>query len=386
MRQSAVTSLVLLTSCLTAPSWSSPGPGPHPTTLVITLEDGAEAHHKILLHDDTQGNLQIQSKAVVGETPATSGNILVPTTYVEEEVEGQDRILLPGAHHEILHHNQKVELQDLPHLLAGQKKTAVAERETQANPRNISKAIDAVSEEFVVDITDEASAFNELDANPRALTILDMIRDQEPDENGRKCVDKMMQRRETVYEEVMRCDHSYDERCHTTYVTSYVPHQEEDCDEKFRKVCMIWNEQQAVTEMVEECTTPLVPNCLQPGPEVCRTVYDTVCDTKQVGYEVEEQFPNCVTVNMEKCKDVTIGLVTENKCEVWPVQQCEVENRTVTHTQPRTDCRKEPRELCAPGDCPLEEVSTLLSPVCSFNDRLCPGPRCLCSEDEDCRG
>jgi len=118
---------------------------------------------------------------------------------------------------------------------------------------------------------------------------------------------------------------------------------------------MIWNEQQAVTEMVEECTTPLVPNCLQPGPEVCRTVYDTVCDTKQVGYEVEEQFPNCVTVNMEKCKDVTIGLVTENKCEVWPVQQCEVENRTVTHTQPRTDCRKEPRELCAPGDCPLEE-------------------------------
>ena len=236
------------------------------------------------------------------------------------------------------------------------------------------------------DNTKQIEDFNGLAAPTKALDILDDIRDQEPDENGRKCVDKMMLKSETVYEEVMRCDHSYDERCHTTYVTSYVPHQEEDCDEKFRKVCMIWNEQQAVTEMVEECTTPLVPNCLQPGPEVCRTVYDTVCDTKQVGYEVEEQFPNCVTVNMEKCKDVTIGLVTENKCEVWPVQQCQVENRTVTHTQPRTDCRKEPRELCAPGDCPLEEVSTLLSPVCSFNDRLCPGPRCLCSEDEDCRG
>ena len=80
-------------------------------------------------------------------------------------------------------------------------------------------------------------------------------------------------------------------------------------------------------------------------------------DTRHVGYEVEEQFPSCTTVNMEKCKDVTIGLITENKCEVWPVQQCSVENRTVTHSQPRTECRKEPRELCAPGDCPLVEVT-----------------------------
>ena len=111
----------------------------------------------------------------------------------------------------------------------------------------------------VVEITKEASEFNGLDANPRALTILDMINQQEQDADGRKCVNKTMMRRETEYDEVMRCDHSYDERCHTTYVTSFEPHQEEECDEKFRKVCMISNEQKAVTEMVEECTTPLVP-------------------------------------------------------------------------------------------------------------------------------
>ena len=64
----------------------------------------------------------------------------------------------------------------------------------------------------------------------------------------------------------------------------------------------------------------------------------------------------CTTVNMTKCQDVTLGLTTEQECEVWPVQQCEVEDRKVTHTQPRTECRKEPRELCAPGDCPLVEV------------------------------
>ena len=82
---------------------------------------------------------------------------------------------------------------------------------------------------------------------------------------------------------------SYDERCHQTYVTTYEPHQEEECDEKFRKVCTIWYEEKAISEMVEECTTPVVAECQESErTEDCRTVYDTVCDTRQVGYEVEE--------------------------------------------------------------------------------------------------
>ena len=184
----------------------------------------------------------------------------------------------------------------------------------------------------------------------RHQTILDMIHGLEPDENGQRCVNKTMLRRETEYDEIIKCDHSYDERCHTSYVTNYVPHYEQECEEKFRKVCVISYEQKAVTDMVEECTTPLVPDCNRDNvPEVCRIVYDTVCDTKQETYEVEEQFPNCTTVNMEK------------KGEVWPVQQCSVETRRVTHSNPRTECRKEPRELCAPGDCPLVEVMVLLT-------------------------
>ena len=41
---------------------------------------------------------------------------------------------------------------------------------------------------------------------------------------------------ETEYDEVVTCDHSYDQRCHTSYVTSYVSQQQEECDENFRKV------------------------------------------------------------------------------------------------------------------------------------------------------
>ena len=59
---------------------------------------------------------------------------------------------------------------------------------------------------------------------------------EEDPATGKKCVRKLMMREETRYEEVMTCNHSYDKRCHTSYVTSFQPHQEEDCEEKFRKV------------------------------------------------------------------------------------------------------------------------------------------------------
>ena len=37
---------------------------------------------------------------------------------------------------------------------------------------------------------------------------------------------------ETVYDRVPTCDHSYDKRCHTSYITQYEAHQEEECEEE----------------------------------------------------------------------------------------------------------------------------------------------------------
>ena len=73
----------------------------------------------------------------------------------------------------------------------------------------------------VLDITK-----NGLEVNQKALDILDQIRDQEPDEEGRKCVKKIMMREETEYDEVQTCHHSYDKRCHDSYITTYEPHSE----------------------------------------------------------------------------------------------------------------------------------------------------------------
>ena len=41
---------------------------------------------------------------------------------------------------------------------------------------------------------------------------------------------------ETQYDEVVTCDHSYNTRCHTSYVTSFVSTQQEECDENFRSL------------------------------------------------------------------------------------------------------------------------------------------------------
>merc|ERR1719153_1942231 len=88
---------------------------------------------------------------------------------------------------------------------------------------------------------------------------------------GKKCIDKVEMVEETEYDDVVQCDHSYDKRCHTTYVTNYVSQQEEECEENFRKNCFIEYEKIAFDESVSVCRTPLVKDCDIQGPEVCRT-------------------------------------------------------------------------------------------------------------------
>merc|ERR1712055_148716 len=96
-----------------------------------------------------------------------------------------------------------------------------------------------------------------------------------PGNDGKRCIDKVEMVEETEYDETVQCDHSYDRRCHTTYVTQYESQQEEDCDENFRKNCFIEYEQIAFNETAKVCRTPLVKDCDIQGPEICRTEYES---------------------------------------------------------------------------------------------------------------
>ena len=43
---------------------------------------------------------------------------------------------------------------------------------------------------------------------------------------------------------------------------------------------------------------------------------------------------------MEKCRDITIGYTTEQKCDKWPQQVCTLEKVTSKNTTPETKVRK----------------------------------------------
>merc|ERR1719268_729464 len=96
---------------------------------------------------------------------------------------------------------------------------------------------------------------------------------------------------ETEYDDVVQCDHSYDRRCHTTYVTNYESQQEEECEENFRKNCFIEYEQIAFNETANICRTPLFKD-----------------------HDVEDDVVECKTEVEEKCEDETSGYTTNTKC------------------------------------------------------------------------
>jgi len=139
-----------------------------------------------------------------------------------------------------------------------------------------------------------------------------------PGSDGKRCIDKVEMVEETEYDEVVQCDHSYDRRCHTTYVTNYESQQEEECEENFRKNCFIDYEKIAFNETVQVCRTPLVKDCDVSGPEICRTEYESECWTKQEEHDVQDDVVTCETIQDEKCADETSGYTTLTKCSKWP--------------------------------------------------------------------
>ena len=101
-----------------------------------------------------------------------------------------------------------------------------------------------------------------------------------------------MMTEETQFDEVITCDHSYDKRCHTSYVTTFEAQQEEECEENFKKVCMIEYESKAYNETLEICSTEIVKDCDKEGPTVCRTVYQSSCATRNIEHEVCQSSPS----------------------------------------------------------------------------------------------
>merc|ERR1719348_1351474 len=178
------------------------------------------------------------------------------------------------------------------------------------------------------DHDDHASRAQRQGADDKAPSFGD-VAGASPGSDGKRCIDKVLMVEEIEYDDVVQCDHSYDKRCHTTYVTNYESQQEEECEENFRKSCFIDYEKVAFNETVTVCRTPLVKDCEQTGPEICRTEYESECWTKNEEHEVEDDVVTCETV-----EDETSGYTTKVTCTKWPREVCSVEKKTVTKLTP----------------------------------------------------
>ena len=164
---------------------------------------------------------------------------------------------------------------------------------------------------------------------------------------GERCIDKVVMVEETEYDDVVTCKHSYSSKCHTTYTTDFEPQQEEECEETFTKNCFIEYKKVASQETVEQCYTPILLE--GGGPEVCKTVYESACQTRYHEHDVTDDVVECTTEQEEKCEDVTQGYTTEQKCTKWPRQVCTKESKPVKKYSPQTECKKQPREVCGAG-------------------------------------
>jgi len=269
------------------------------------------------------------------------------------------------------------------------------------------------------DATDAADA-----AAPAAAAAVDT-------EDGVRCINKVMQVEETVYDNVEKCQHSFSEKCHDTYITDYVATQEDKCETSFKKNCHITYQPMMFKEKVTVCNEPLEKKCSDDyqGPNICKTHYETICETRYKEHEVEQDEPVCEMVIEKRCDNVRVPIASGNEvtrrrrqadfnnlinngqfsnidgndlnefalrqfddsvsvgeeCEDWPVQKCTLEKKTVTKSNPITDCRKVSKQICAPDNCQFvkaakqcrDEVKNLLQNI--------PSEQCDLEPQENCK-
>ena len=184
---------------------------------------------------------------------------------------------------------------------------------------------------------------------------------------------------EREYENTLSCDHIYEKKCHTTFVTKFQPQQIKKCDEDYKKDCQI--EFNTVTENKTQtvCHEKLfAENCKETAgndgemsESECRTEFETECITEEehvqvysskytshlshlfIQNQITDDVVDCHEKKEEVCEEEPSGYTTARTCYVLPRKECEVNQVTRVKTQPRELCTRVPREFCFPrgADC-----------------------------------
>lgn len=257
---------------------------------------------------------------------------------------------------------------DIQEVALPEKFTAVDRdsSETQ-NINDMLKDLNLVKDRRSKNINDVGDQIKD---SPQEADAKTSFNNDEKDRNADKdedsvCVQKIMQVPETVWEDKVVCQHRFSEKCHSTFMTDYLPTQERRCHTSYNKKCRISYKPSVSEERVSVCRESLERQCGADtvGETVCRLVYQTQCNTRYNEMTMEEDRPVCEVVTQTKCDPTTTpgpgstddmipNFVTKKPaCVEWPVKKCKLEKKTVKKVKPETWCEKLSQNVCAPSNC-----------------------------------
>ena len=176
-----------------------------------------------------------------------------------------------------------------------------------------------------------------------------------------------------VKDQVKECWHENVTQCHDTYVTEFLPSQEQKCEETFWKSCKIDFKEAPYNYTMKQCHTPLVKECdsrpsynTKDAEIVCKTWFESECNTTFVEQgPTKNDLPNtwCKKVPRKICAPDNCRMVPgpeecSNKmmvstiqkpsevCDLQPQRHCRLITRLVPHLLQKEVCRNVPKEMC----------------------------------------
>lgn len=193
-----------------------------------------------------------------------------------------------------------------------------------------------------------------------------------PGPDGSWCITKVKYVDHMENDQVKECWHQNITQCHDTYITEFLPSQEQKCEETFWKSCKIDFKEVPFNYSLKQCHTPLVKQCDDypdkygaPGKTVCRTWFESECNTTYIESPSGDHKPNtwcqkmpkkiCAPDNCnmvqgpEDCRDKTMVSTIQKPmehCELQPQRHCSLVTKLVPHLTTREVCKVIPKEIC----------------------------------------
>ena len=168
--------------------------------------------------------------------------------------------------------------------------------------------------------------------------------------DGSWCITKMKYVDHMVKDQVKECWHENITQCHDTYVTEFLPSQEQKCEESFWKSCKIDFKEAPYNYSMKQCHIPLVKECNSPAYNspskdaeiVCKTWFESECNTTFINTSpTKEDLPNTW------CKKVPRKICAPDNCRmVAGPEQCNQKMMVSTIQKPSEVCDLQPQTHC----------------------------------------